>query len=519
MIIDEMPAAKAALETYASSQGDARVQETEDDLSVTFAITDLSAALTEGDALTGEREVTVTLRFTIDGAVLNLRRAHHSEGWESVQDGASPAQVLTALQSFEDKDFWPTDLLLRADAQLAQPQDATGQALLSKQAWRAALGLPDDAWAWVGPNLDAFTLWLKATPWQTSARLMFATPVALVLVADAPPFPAGAPTSLRIVKPGTAMAQAPAEPWSGILDKTDEPAWAWRAACLAPPASAPAELRNTLRGVATAAAAWSIAEYRSPGDPPWEVRPQLEDARTWRLDEHPQALEAEAGETIRSLARWVAGGGTELHLSVARVVAAKEIRCPFDNTPSTGPIAAARLAFSIAIDDTVREQLAQQERFERTFLEIDESVAEVRASISSAVDDVVTRALAAALTISIAALASPKVRGLPAAIAAVVILIYLFANVYRLHKPTRAEVTERLDGLDREVRGRRGKIDSSLTSVLEGSLVGWRAQIRKRLCAGIVVLLLLALGGIAGLVLSLAEGDSEDGPVTVTVVR
>jgi hypothetical protein len=514
---EAMTLAVEALDAFVARQEEqpGRRVEDENNLTTRFSIRDVAAALEGADLLAERHDASVTLRFSVAGQALSFSRSPGQPGWSP--DAGSPV-ALSALRDREERELWPTALLTEAVGELAGAAEADGDVHLAKDTWKQGLAGADQRWIWIGPTLQGFTRWVTSGPWQPLVRRMLAGGAAAVLVQDAPPLRQIVSPRFVVAKPEAELPALGAEPWLARLGPVEDAA-VWRAARLAPKAPLPEDLRNVLHGLATSAAAWALAEDRQPG-PPMHLRPRADRIVTWTLQERSSPLDDRRGAALRQLAEWVMDGATQTHLAVARHVAADQIPEADSDIAPRVPLAAAELAFSVTIDRHVAEQLTQQAEFEKTFLGIDKTVTEVRASIGATVDDVVTRVLTASLAIAIAALASPRVRGVPAAVAASLIFLYVLLNVARLHGPVREELAARLSAIDDEVRARRGALSASLAQGLTTAMPLWRDQVGERLRAGIKILVVLAVAVLAAGVFALTQ-DSQDAPpqVTVTVQR
>src|SRR5205823_1178467 len=161
------------------------------------------------------------------------------------------------------------------------------------------------------------------------------------------------------------------------------------------------------------------------------LRPAPDQPTVWDLSATPGDGDADV-EAVVELARWVGQDLSENRLNVARHVAAQRIQDPLQGGPAQPLLDAAKIAYRLAVHADVLESLERQQKLEEAFRDLDDKAAEMRASIDNTLDASVTKALAGALAITIAALTSAKVRDWPATIAASVLAGYLAVNAVGL---------------------------------------------------------------------------------------
>lgn len=515
MTVEAMSAALAEARAYLRLQlPHESPVETLDELTWPFEIRSAQSAIEGVAALVRDHAATVVLAWRTDrDEEIELIREPLSGKWRS--RGAASPTVLEALGAVEDYPEWDDAALAPAFAELDRAS-GSGRLTLGKQAWRAPLEAAWDRVVWIGPAASGFEQWLMGQEsWDELARALLARPGFAVVADDAKPLANGDGRRVELVRPANDPSPA--------LDDTDlaaglhrlgrgEELPLWRAALLEPgPGLSPAA-RGRLLGMATAAAAWVLADERrrEVGADAEVLRPRRDRARAYAVADRPAELDDRAGAALRALAVWTADELSAARISVAQRIAAAEIARLDDETPAPAVVEAADIAYRVAIDRRVEESLAQQAVFERTFVDLDASVAEIRRDVSAMIDQVVTRTLTGASAFTIAALASPRFRGGAALIAAVLIALFVTANVVLLWRSTRPEAMRRLDDARDEVAVRRSSISAELAAVLTSRLHDWRDAVKTRIAGGtaILVALVVALLAVGGYVAHVTDYDS-----------
>lgn|GEM_PF-3821337 len=486
-------------------------EETLEDLTYTFAVRSASHAMEMAPTLTDEHEATIVLTWELAGGVIELATTQSSEVWESRQTPLPAA--LRSLENRNDRPEWTTQDLRKAFSELDEASTARGRLTLRKQSWRARLEDELSRTLWMGPSMDGFERWILGQRWRELATILLARPGFAVLVENSTVDYGEAGPRIEVASPAGTLTRAEddAELHAELerLRRAQELPL-WRAASLCPKAPLTLPMQERLRGVATSAAAWVLAEDRS--DPP-RVRPRRDRARTYELSDPPPALDERDGTAIRALTRWVLEDLTATRIAVAQRVAAAEITDPFDATPALRIAEAADIAYRVAVDRTVADALERQAVFEQTFVEVDKSVAEIRRDISNTVEQVVARTLVGASAFTIAALASPSFRGTAALVAGALIAVFVAANLALLWRSTRPEALGRLEDAGYQIAKRRARLSPQLSQALANRLASWRKEIERRIRVGaaILVTLIVVLVG-AGLGVALSTNYEGSAP-------
>jgi hypothetical protein len=117
----------------------------------------------------------------------------------------------------------------------------------------------------------------------------------------------------------------------------------------------------------------------------------------------------------------------------------------------------------------------------------------MRGKLADALDSALTKALAGALTITIASLTSAKVRDWPATIAGIVLAGYLVisaVNVWHLREDSMQRLEEAASLADKRVEG--------LGETLAGSLELWKHSLQRRADFALGVLIVVAVAVLVG---------------------
>jgi uncharacterized membrane protein len=244
---------------------------------------------------------------------------------------------------------------------------------------------------------------------------------------------------------------------------------------------------------------------RSPVLPPGVVvateligfAPSPSSGRADRLDEQ-MALVGRRSLLIHdfgalvALVRWLADDLSEARLAVARDLAAERIK-DLTRPPDPTIMEAARLAYTLHVERDVRESLDHQRVLEEAFRDLDDRVAEMRAKLAEGLDSALTKAIAGALTITIASLTSAKVRDWPATIAGIVLAAYLFLTAYSVWL-LGCDSQQRLD----ESATLANKRQERLGDELGAAVKSWKTSLHRRACVAATVLSIAALAVLVG---------------------
>jgi hypothetical protein len=409
----------------------------------------------------------------------------------SFAGGPEPQAAIEGLTALGAKLDWGTAELLKG----RWPEASAGtqvKVVLPKQPWAGPISRQTGRSVWIGPSVAGFADWIARTGTERIAAELFAEPGALVLLADW----SGEEVAVgRRLTVGSLVARAPRVEDSEELEKRieeEEKRRPWRLLDVDLRVGLPAELDVPLARAAGITAAHLIAERSVDGT----FYPDAERGTTWKLPVAPGRGPADV-EAIVRLARWLGEYLVEDRFAVARSVAARMIDDPLAGGPADPPYEAAVIAYRRTVDEHVVESLERQQRLEESFRQLDDEAAAMRASIDETVDGTVTKALAGALAITIAALTSKEVRDWPATIAALVLAGYLWVNAAMLVQWRRRDADVRL----RDAGELASQRIEELGVRLQASCDEWRRQLRTRVSWAVAILLLLGLAlAVSGVV-------------------
>src|SRR6266567_1328911 len=502
----------ATVRQYAEKQGTeiADASETPSSVSARIPLTDFVVALEGAVALLGVGG-TIELSLPADDPTVTLVSA--TPGLWREQSG-SVAAALPSLAGTPPA-RWTTEVLASAKAEFVSAEAVVH---LTKDDWKKQIEAETGWGAWLGLSLGGFANWLEAS-WKDVLMELFSHRAALVLIDDwdSPPLVLG-----RLVfggldyRPATAPDPDPEWPLPA-------PATQLRALDLRIDARMPQVIEARILEVAARNAAELLADSRDDQG----LRPARLSATVWTFpeDQHEKpACRVNQVEAVVSLAKWVSQEPYFTRLSVGRRIAAERIADPLSGPPSRTVIDAADLSYVQVIDERVQAALQGQAELERSFLDMDGDVTRIRGSISGTLDDVLVRALTAALGIAVAALTAKEVRGWPTVAASAIVALYVLYVVSSQMQTLRSDMNERIDLFRDLVRGRNlSRIEEALGGVsglgfnrplyrrefslgedVVGKLEGWRSSISNRIRWARIALVALAvaiggLGAVAGL--------------------
>jgi hypothetical protein len=145
-----------------------------------------------------------------------------------------------------------------------------------------------------------------------------------------------------------------------------------------------------------------------------------------------------------------------------------------------------------------RESLERQQKLEELFRDLDDKAAEMRSSIDDTLDGSVTKALAGALAITIAALTSAKVRDWPATFAAVVLMGYLLTSARQLKRWRQDDADIRLRDAGTLAATRMEGLGDKLVDATKAWRSLLRSRTRRATCMLRWLAVLLPIGGVLG---------------------
>jgi hypothetical protein len=484
------------LDEFSAAQGVTAADALSDDdfeqLAYRWQLTNVRAALRGAIALV-RAGAAVELRLVVGDTESRLR-ADGPDRWQPVS-GPDPASVLEHLHGVGPKVAWTTDQLLQGDSEagLSAVESAEAGVELAKSQWTDPISKATGRSVWIGPTLVGFAAWLAGTVPEQIASKLFSKPGALVLLAELP-----AKTTMRArerMTIGSLVERAPAVSDSELLttrlEERGERKYlpAWRLIHVEADPSVPVTISRPLARAIGMTAAKLIAEVQDGEN----LRPSADEATEWSLPRTPGDGEADV-DAIVQLARWVGADLSESRLGIARDLAARRLPDPLHGGAAEPLLDAARIAHRLAVHGDVIEALERQQRLEELFRELDDKAAAMRSSINETLDASVTKALAGALAVTIAALTSAKVRDWPATVAAFVLAGYLAINAIGLASWRREDADARLRDAGRLASARV----ETLGNQLEQSTETWRALLRTRVRRATTVLWILAVLLVAG---------------------
>ena len=491
----EFAAALAAVQRYAQGQGykaDDHIDEDSfDALVYKWVVTDALAAVSQAAAVI-TAGATVALRLQVDASATVLR----SDGADSwLSEERDPSEILPHLAESEPLAVWSTDDLLAGDAGagFAAVAEGTVEVAFKKRGWRASVESEVARTVWIGPSTRGFANWIRDTVPEQIAEKLFSRPGGLVLLSDWSGPAAGDGERLAIgglgykpsdtadddllVKRLATRGECHLLPRWRLLDVESPPQ--------------PAVIHEPLRGAVGLTAARLLAAVWELG----HVRPSATEPTEWTLALTPGGTNGDFLALV-ALVRWVGEDLGEARVEVARDLAARRLEDPVHNAARDPILQAAKLAYRLLVERDVRESLDHQQVLEEAFRDLDDRVAEMHATLADALDSGLTKAIAGALTITIASLTSAKVRDWPATIAGIVLAGYLAIsamNIWHL----RGDSERRLDEAGTLARQRVEGLGGQLVSSLET----WKLSLRRRAWFAFSVLIVVAvvvlIGGIA----------------------
>lgn len=481
-------AALEAVRAYARDQGHVADECVEDDgfgtLVYGWPLTDALAAI-RGAGTVVAAGATVTLRLPVEGRTTVLR-SDEPETW--VADEADPSEVLVHLAGSPPRAQWTAAELTAGAAHdgFAAVVDGTAEVAFDKSAWRVTVEAAVDRSVWIGPSKEGFARWLRDTVPEQIADKLLARPGGLVLLADWGSVPAvgqGARVTiggLDCRPPAAVDDDVLVKRLAGRGESTLLPAWRLLGV---DPRPQPQAIRTPMQRAIGLTAARLLAAVSDGG----RLRPSATQSTEWTLPATPGAADGEFTALVE-LVRWIGEDLSEARLEVARDLAARRIEDPAHDDAAAAIRSAAQLAYELHVESDVRESLAHQQELEEAFRALDDSVAEMRAKLADALDSALTKALAGALTITIASLASAKVRGWPATIAGIVLAIYLAISANSL-RHLRNDSLQRLDEAAALARQRAAGLGDTLATRIES----WKETLRGRAGFALAVLVVAAV--------------------------
>ncbi len=497
-------AALAAVRTYARTQGQDADDHVTDDgfdtLMYAWTLNDALAAVREATAVVAAGS-TVTLRLPVDALVTVL---HSDAPGTWLAEDRDPSDVLPHLGGAGPKAAWSdTDLTGRdAASGFAAVTGGTVEVAFPKAGWRSALEQEVDRTVWIGPGMDGLASWVRDTVPEQIAAKLFTRPGALVLLEKWPLPPVGGAARLAIGDldlrpPGTADDDVLVNRLANRGESALLPRWRLLDVDTQP---VPLALREPLQRAIGLTAVGLLAEVAEAG----HVRPSATEATEWAVPATPGEADGDFAAVI-ALVRWIGQDLSEARLEVARNLAATRIDDPAEDQASDAILRAARLAFRLHIKQDVRESLEHQQKLEEAFRDLDDRVAEMRAKLANALDGALTKAIAGALTITIASLTSAKVRDWPATIAGVVLAGYLILSAVNICHLCRDSKT-RLDEAAALARTRVEGLGDRLTNSLEP----WKTSLTDRARFALGVLIVVAVAVLVGAVAQNAKITGRD---------
>jgi hypothetical protein len=480
--------ALASVQAYASGQGvdaaECVAADGFDRLVYRWPLSDALAAVRDAGAVVAAGAA-VTLRLTVD-ADTTVIRSDRAGRW--IAEERDPTEVLVHLAGGQPRAEWTAAELTAGAAPdgFAAVVGATAEVAFDKAAWRAPVESAVGRSVWIGPSKEGFARWLRETLPAQIAEKLFARPGGLVLLADwgsVPPI--GQSGRLAIggldcrpaaaVDDGVLVERLARRGESALLP-------AWRLLEV-DPGPQPQAIGTPMQGAIGLTAARLLAAVGDGG----RLRPSASQPTEWTLAATPGAAEGDFTALVE-LVRWIGQDLSEARLEVARDLAARRIEDPAHDDDAEAIRSAAQLAYELHVERDVRESLAYQRELEEAFRALDDSVAEMRAKLADALDSALTKALAGALTITIASLASAKVRGWPATIAGLVLAGYLVLSAINL-RHLRDDSLQRLDEAAALAGHRAARLGDTLTTRIES----WKESLRGRADFALAVLVAAAV--------------------------
>lgn len=443
-------------------------------------------------------EVSVLLRISTADESGSLIRTPQGRWRLDSGDG----KVAPMFPGYESRDEWSSDDV--REALHSRGLDMVAELDVDKSPWREAVESRSGRSSWIGYSEASFRAWLETrSSLQVAQELFRLTAGAVVIYRwndDVQHF-----GERLLIVPLKAISRLGPPP-DDVVWPHEAPIEVVRAAQIEPPSDDVGPYGSLLLRVAAVSAA-RIIELASTSDGRGDagdlaIRWQVVDEGGVELDDVEGGL---------ALIRWVATEPTTLRLAIACRVAAQRLPDPLHGPPSDALISVANIAYESAIDDSVREALLQQAELERSFREMDSSLASAREAMTQGFESSLTRALAAVVAIGIAAVTADNFSGPLLIASAGLITAYLVIQATFGLAAHKRDLLSRLGTFELLVRGRGNRLSESLAIEIHT----WKKQVGKRVrwLRFILVLVVIAIvvGGIAGASFIEARKDSDRG--------
>lgn len=453
---------EALAEEQGFSLGDVLQEDTADHLRINFRLADPGKFFDSVQALGNTLEV--ELKFSLDSEGATFIRTPQGE-W-SLE--AAPKVFGELVGEGEDRHAWRADEVLEA---FRQRQIAVEAVLrLDKTAWRTEIEESTGRSCWIGYSEDSFGAWLQSRSWRRIAKELFARPAGVVIIHRWPGAAVELGSRLVIQGPDLQDRGSPPDdvPWPQVVDG----AFA-RAAHLRVSDVSDEWMLLLLRTAALCAAELFVLANQASATRQSGGMPVL-----WDINDE-QPVTRDGVEGILSLVRWTSEEPTNIRLAIAWRIAGNRITNPLNGPSAPGLVTVADIAYGSAIDTGVREALARQAELERSFREIDSTVASARESMTQVIDATVIRALAAVIATGIAAATADDFRGWLIAATTTLIALYVLAQATVGLATHKRDIEARLDGFDVLVRERGPRLAESLTDQIRDWRKGTQSRVRR----------------------------------------
>lgn len=465
-------------------------------------LVDVARALASARAVVEQGgTVALTFAFEDESAIL------HSVGPDAWRLDGNAEVFSPELARTEQRGRWSTHELERFAPPLLD--GATCDLGLAKERWSRPLADASGRSVWVGVSMAAFVGWMSRSTWEGAARALFARQGAMVLLNDWPHAPVTAGERLTL---GALDAQGDPAPDDRQWPEPVDP-WTVRAIEVEVDAEAKkfpeGDLKRGVAGMASAAAAWLLAEERDGR----ELRPSRAGATRWSIPADPRA--GHTGIPVVDLARWVTKDSNATRLAVARHVAAERIPDPLDDTVASPVVSVAEIAYQSAVSAHVQSALRTQLDLERSFQDVDGKVSDVRDGIRNAVDQAVVRALTASLAIAVASLTVSTVRGWPTVLAAAAIAAYLLFTAWWILRTMETDMASRFDALQDIIEQRQLGLGSEVGATIGIWKNGLRGRLRRVQFGLTAFALAITIGGaLLGAILHRSTSPASTNPMS-----
>lgn len=376
---------------------------------------------------------TVQLEVAVDTGLLVYEA--EDDGWSAQEPPAGLPRSFGALKErYTDEEV--TDNV----------EMATIVVTFDKAAWNAP---------WIFWSVATFSEWIEhAGSMAAAEKLLSSGPARVALYEWKDPEVGLGP---YITLGGLETAAPPGAPFKW---PKSQPEWLQMAA-LTSGARCDSELGKRVNHISLSASLHLFAEELSrEADGSTVVVLQRQAGRNYVLERNGITEDAEA-EPLRELVRWVHDEALLTRLVVARRVFAEHWIWRDRSLEPTSLVNEAESAYHAAVDERIATALSAQAAFENHVADFSRRMADVSERLNKVTDEVVTRTIAAMLTIFVASVVAKDIRGWPALVASIAVGLYVGWVAWVVLGNMKANVQKHRDVLADGVSGRPTRLRDS----------------------------------------------------------